>query len=287
MATDWLSIDQGATQRFQILGEIARGRMGVVCRVCDHALGRKLACKIPAGTSLADPDAKRRFGDHVRIIAQLQHPGIPPVFDVGILHDGRPFMMMKLVTGSRLDAILKEQIQWTSERQRLVQVFQQVCRTLAYTHFRGIMHRDVQPANVMIGEFGEIQILGWGLAVVIPKEGSAPFPVEDARRGAVFGNPAYMAPEQARGEATDFRADVFGLGALLCHMLTGRPPFLGENVAAVARSAANAELGDAISRLDKCGGDKELVAMAMQCLRPSREDRPSDATEVARRLAMT
>jgi serine/threonine protein kinase len=139
----------------------------------------------------------------------------------------------------------------------------------------------------MIGEFGEIQILGWGLALPIPKDGSAPIPVEEGRRGAVFGNPAYMAPEQARGEATDFRADVFGLGGLLCHILTGTPPFLGENVAAVARSAANAEVGDAISGLDKCGGDKELAALAIHCLRPSREDRPSDAMEVARRLGIT
>src|SRR5262249_23614379 len=151
-----------------ILGEIARGRMGVVYRVCDHALGREVACKVPAWTSLADPESTRRFGDHVRITAELQHPGIPPVFDAGTLHDGRPFMLMKLIMGRTLDAILKEQIQLTTERGRLVPVVEEVCRTVAYAHFRGIVHRDVQPANVMIDAFGEIQVLGWGLALVIP-----------------------------------------------------------------------------------------------------------------------
>src|SRR5262249_9139630 len=153
---------------------------------------------------LADPESTRRFGDHVRITAELQHPGIPPVFDAGTLHDGRPFMLMKLIMGRTLDAILKEQIQLTTERGRLVPVVEEVCRTVAYAHFRGIVHRDVQPANVMIDAFGEIQVLGWGLALVIPKEGSVTVPAEEARRGTDFGNPAYMAPEQARGEAADF-----------------------------------------------------------------------------------
>src|SRR5262249_32639304 len=163
----------------------------------------------------------------------------------------------------------------------------EVCRTVAYAHCRGVVHRNLEPANVAIGAFGDVQVLGWGLALVIPKEGPEAVPAEDVRFGADHGNRAYMAPEQARGEATDFRADVFALGALLCHILTGAPPFLGEDVARVAQMAANARLEDALSRLDNCIGNKELVALAVQCLEPRREDRLSDAGEVARRVAMT
>jgi serine/threonine protein kinase len=250
----------------------------------DHHLGREVAYKVPHIGDTGDPEAARRFVDEVRITAQLQHPGIPPVFDSGTLPGGCPFMIMKLIQGRTLDTILKEERDLTAERGRLVAVFEEVCRTVAYAHFRGVVHRDLEPANVMLGAFGEVQVLGWGLAIVIPREGPRDVPVEDARRGADFANPAYMAPEQARGEATDFRADVFGLGGLLCHLLTGGPPFMGESVAAVARRAAAADLGDALSRLDKCRVDAKLVALAQQCLRPRREDRPLDASQVASRV---
>jgi serine/threonine protein kinase len=285
MTVDLASTNQGATQRFEVLGEIARGRMGVVYCMIDHYLGRQVAYKVPLPESTSDPEAARRFVDEVRITAQLQHPGIPPVFDTGTLPGGCPFMIMKLIRGKTLDAILKDEPDLTAERVRLVAGFEQVCQTVAFAHSRGVIHRDLEPANVMISPLDQVQVLDWGLALVIPKKGSGSVAVEDARRGADFGNPAYMAPEQARGEATDFRADVFGLGGLLCHMLTGWPPFTGESVAAVARKAASAELGDALYRLDQCRADRELVALAKQCLRPRQEDRPLDASQVARLAA--
>jgi serine/threonine-protein kinase len=260
--------------------------MGVVHRVIDHHLGREVAFKVPHQEMVGDPAAVRRFLKEVQITAQLQHPGIPPVFDIGMLVGGSPFMITKLIRGTTLEAVLKERSGPTDERPRLLRVFERVCLTVAYANCRGVVHRDLEPANVMIDAFGEVQVLDWGLALVIG-EMTGTVAVEDARCGAHFGNAAYLAPEQARGETSDTRADVFGLGGLLCHILTGEPPFRGESLAVVARKAATAELGDAASRLERCKGEKELVALARQCLRPQREDRPPDAQEVARRVAMT
>ena len=285
MTADLISTNQSAAQRFEMLGEIARGRMGVVYRMIDHHLGREVAYKVPHIADTGDPEAARRFVDEARITAQLQHRGVPPVFDIGTLPGGCPFMIMKLIQGKALDVILKEERDLTAERVRLVAVFELVCQTVAYAHFRGVVHHDLEPANIMIGAFGEVQVLGWGLATVIPRGGSEEVAVEDARRGAALANPAYMAPEQARGEATDFRADVFGLGGLLCHLLTGGPPFVGESVAVVARRAGAADLEDALSRLEKCRADAKLVALARECLRPRREDRPLDAGQVTSRVA--
>lgn len=287
MTTEFLSISQCASQRFEIVGEIAHGRMGVVYRVHDHALGRDVAGKFPQADTLTNTEIVRRFGDEVRITAQLQHPGIPPVFDAGTLSDGRPFMMIKLIAGTTLDTVLSKQLAVISESGHLVRIFEDICQTIAYAHFHGVVHRDLEPANVMIGAFGNIQVLDWGLALSIPKERPEAMSAEDIRRGADFGNPAYMAPEQARGEPTDFRADVFGLGALLCHMLTGAPPFLSDPGDAQLQTAANAELGGAFSRLAKCRAKKELVAIAMRCLQPRLEDRPSDAGDVAKQVTMT
>jgi serine/threonine protein kinase len=285
MTSNSIPANQGAAQRFEVQGEIARGRMGLVYRVIDHQLGRVVAFKVPEGTYTADPEATRRFLDEVRITAQLQHPGVPPVFDSGTLPDGRPFMIMKLIMGKTLEALLTERTDPKVERRRFVTVFELVCPVVAYAHSRGVVHRDLEPANVMIGPFGEVQVLDWGLALVMPKQGPGAVAAEDARLGAVFGTPAYMAPEQARGEAADFRADVFGLGGLLCHVLTGGPPFTGVGVAAVARKAAAGDIGDALARLDGCGAEAGLVALAKQCLRPRPEDRHADAGQVASLLA--
>jgi serine/threonine-protein kinase len=279
------SIPIGPCQRYEVLGEIARGRRGVVYRMIDHYRGREVAYKGLQAKFTGDPEARRRFMDEIQITAQLEHPGIPPVFDIGTLPDGRPFMIMKLIRGKTLDALLKEEPYPTAERRRFVAVLKEVGPTIAYAHSRGVVHRDLEPAHVMIGCFGELQVLDWSLALVIPQKDAGPIAAEDAQRGAALGNPAYMAPEQARVEAADFRADVFGLGALLCHILTGGPPFTGVNVAEVARKAAAGDMGDAFARLDKCGAGAALVALAKQCLRANPEDRPVHAGQVAERLA--
>src|SRR5262249_27192645 len=154
--------------------------------------------------------------------------------------------------------------------------------------------RDLKPQNVMVGAFGEVQVMDWGLAKLLsaapadaggapPADGGDVLPTRcaaggETQAGAGLGTPGYMAPQQARGEVDplDARCDVFGLGALLCAILTGQPPFGGEDQAVRVWQAARGELAEAFARLEGCGADAELVALARRCLAAEREDRPAD-----------
>jgi serine/threonine-protein kinase len=250
-----------------MLDEIARGRMGAIYRMRDHSIGREVAGKVPTGNLGVEEGATRRFLREVEITGQLKHPGIPPVYDLGVLPDGRSFMAMELMEGQTLDDFLRGCPDLTAHRERFLDILFRVCWVLAYAHSRGVVHRDLEPANIMIGKWGEIRVLDWGLAIVMTAS------ADDRRLGAVYGNPAYLAPEQARGEATDYRTDLFGIGALLCHGLTGAPPFMGGSDTEVAQQAAAGDIGNALVRLDRCGADATLVSLAKQCLHPQREER--------------
>jgi serine/threonine-protein kinase len=285
--------------RYVIEGEIARGGMGVVLRAHDPELNRPLAVKVLLSGLAGRPDVERRFLEEAQVAGQLQHPGVPPVHDIGRLEDGRPFFAMKLIKGHTLAELLKERKDPAEELPRWLGVFEQVCQALAYAHSRGVIHRDLKPLNVMVGAFGEVQVMDWGLAKVLagasPEEGEA---VEvsaiESRRsgeeggwsqpGSVLGTPAFIAPEQARGtlELIDERSDVFGLGALLCVILTGQPPYRAPDV---RRQARHANLADAFARLEGSGADGELVRLAKACLAAQKQDRPRDAGEVARAVA--
>jgi serine/threonine-protein kinase len=293
-----------APARLQLHGEIARGGMGAVLKGRDTDLGRDLAVKVLLETHAGKTELVQRFVEEAQIAGQLQHPGITPVYELGQFADRRPYFTMKLVKGQTLAALLAARPQVATDRPRLVSIFAQVAQTLAYTHAHGVIHRDLKPANVMVGSFGEVQVMDWGLAKVL-KEGG----VTDERKaqtqqavsvvqttrsagtleagshtqaGSVLGTPAYMAPEQARGEVSlvDTRADVFGLGAILCEILTGQPPFTGKNAEAM-RKAQLAQLEDAWRRLDGCGADTGLVGLARHCLAAEPWDRPRGAGEVA------
>jgi serine/threonine-protein kinase len=178
---------------------------------------------------------------------------------------------------------------------------------MAYAHARGVIHRDLKPSNVMVGSFGEVQVMEWGLAKVLPQGGIADEaraqPAHetvimtvrtgssengsDSQAGSVLGTPSYMAPEQARGEIEriDERSDVFGLGAILCEILTGQPPFGGESREETRAQAARGDLAEALRRLKTSGVDSELIDLARTCLRPERNRRPRNAGEVARRTS--
>jgi serine/threonine-protein kinase len=187
---------------------------------------------------------------------------------------------------------------------RFLSIFEQVCQTVAYAHARGVIHRDLKPANVMVGSFGEVQVMDWGLAKVLPRGGVADESTlrnihetqvltvrsgsgaDASHAGSVLGTPSYMAPEQARGELDrlDERADVFGLGAILCEILTGKPPFIGRDRRETHEMACRGDLEQAHRLLDGCGADAELVALCRDCLAAEPASRPRTAGEVAARM---
>jgi serine/threonine-protein kinase len=161
--------------RYTLSGEIARGGMGIVLRGHDGRLNRELAVKVLHPQLRDAPSVVRRFTDEAQIGGRLQHPGVVPVYDLGILPDGRLFFAMKLVEGRTLSALLKERPVLSHDLPRFLKVFEQVCQTMAYAHSRGVLHRDLKPANVMVGAFGEVQVMDWGLAKVLASGGlSAP-----------------------------------------------------------------------------------------------------------------
>jgi serine/threonine-protein kinase len=309
--SDAMPTPEQTGDRYQLQGEIARGGMGAVLRGRDVDLGRDLAVKVLLEKYADRPDVVQRFLDEAQVGAQLQHPGVVPVYDIGRF-GARPFFTMKLVKGHTLAALLAERTDPAADRPRLLGIALQVAQTLAYAHAKGVIHRDLKPGNIMVGAFGEVQVMDWGLAKVLQEGGIAdeekasrahqePEDVTtirtarsstagsgtDTEAGTLLGTPAYMPPEQANGDVAllDRRADVFGLGAILCEVLTGKPPYVGRSKEEVRRKAANGDLADARSRLDGCAADAELIALTRACLSPEAIDRPKDARAVADALA--
>jgi serine/threonine-protein kinase len=315
----------GDSIRYRIDGEIARGGMGAVFKGRDPGLGREVALKVLREDYRDDATMIRRFVEEAQIGGQLQHPGVVPIYELGTMADRRPFFSMKLVKGHTLAALLGERMKDEGGRMkkttdeagssfilhpssfsRYLSIFEAVCQTVAYAHARGVIHRDLKPSNVMVGSFGEVQVMDWGLAKVLPRGGvvddksagktstetviatarSGGADADLSRAGSIMGTPAYMAPEQARGEVNqlDERADVFSLGSILCEVLTGHPAFVGSSSGAIQRKATLGDTAEALARLDSCGADAELIALAKACLAREREDRPRDASAVAERM---
>jgi serine/threonine protein kinase len=213
--------------RYVLMDEVGRGGMGTVYRARDERLGRDVAIKV-AHHTLASAGLERRMRTEARVLAALEHPGIVPVHDVGTVHDGRMYYVMKLVDGSSLERLL-EGLESRDEQLRLLE---RICEPVAFAHSRGVVHRDLKPANIMVGAFGEVLVMDWGVARVLAEADSGPEPQgEDGAPGAtapgtVMGTPGYMSPEQAAGGAAqaDQRADVHALGAILARMLSGQEP---------------------------------------------------------------
>ncbi len=299
--------DSGYGTRYRIDGKIAHGGMGEVLKGRDPDLGRDVALKVLREDFRDDTDMVRRFVEEAQIGGQLQHPGIVPIYEMGIFGDRRPFFSMKLVKGDTLAKLLESRQDPGDGLPRFLSIFESIAQTVAYSHARGVIHRDLKPSNVMVGSFGEVQVMDWGLAKVLPRGGivddaeAGKIPKEDtviatarsgsadsdlSKAGSILGTPSYMAPEQARGEIdrVDERADVFALGAILCEVLTGQPPFLGRSSGEIQRKAALGDLADAFARLDASGADAGLIAMAKDCLAREPEDRPRSAGAVSDRV---
>ncbi len=274
---------------YEITSEIARGGMGRVLAGKEIALNREVAIK----TLLPGRDATR-FVTEAEITARLPHPGIPPVHRLGLLEDNSPFLAMKFVKGRTLADALHARRDLSDDLLRFVQVFQQIAHAVGFAHAQGIIHRDLKPSNVMIGGFGEVHVMDWGLARELGKESSAPEQSDGSasvlgrrktRAGAVMGTPSYMAPEQAKGDEVDARADVFALGGILAAILTGQPPFRGKDATEITIKAAAADTTEIENLLQSNAADRELVEIALQCLKVEPEQRPTSAKEVASMVA--
>jgi serine/threonine protein kinase/tetratricopeptide (TPR) repeat protein len=283
--------DSPSIAEYRITAEIAKGGMGRIYAGHDLRLDREVAIKtaLPGVTT-------ERFVTEARITARLPHPGIPPVHELGTLADGTPYLAMKLIRGRTLAALLEERPSPLDELPRFLQIFEQVAQAVGFAHAQGVIHRDLKPLNVMVGTFGEVQVMDWGLAKVLRKHGPEarreesrtpaeafllPSTAPVTQAGSVLGTPGYMAPEQARGEDIDARADVFALGATLADILTGRPAFVGKSTEEVIDRAARADLADVQKRLRTSGADGELIALALSCLSAEPAERPGDGRAVA------
>jgi len=213
-----------SSTKYTFVKELARGGMGTVYLAEDRELNRLVAIKV-LNTPEATDDLRQRMVREAQIIARLEHPGIVPVHDVGTLPDGRVFYAMKFVRGSRLDEYAAQN---ASLRDRL-RKFQAACDAVAFAHAHGVIHRDLKPQNIMIGSFGEVLVLDWGVAKIVNTDEhglhfdlcSSAFICGNTGHGTVIGTPHYMSPEQARGEIDqlDERADVYSLGAVLNFLL--------------------------------------------------------------------
>ncbi len=277
--------------RYEVIEPLGRGGMGTVYLADDRLLGRRVALKVLHLEDLSDEGIERMTRE-ARTLARLEHPGIVPIHDLGRLPDGRVYYAMKQVRGERLDRVAASGTP-LAERLRL---FLKLCEAVSFAHAAGVVHRDLKPENVMVGEFGEVLILDWGVARWLADEraerpardGSSPAhdpertapdaappaaPAPDTpdritHDGAVIGTPAWMAPEQARGEIdrVDRVSDVYALGGLLHFLATGRPP----------RGAA-----DAAAAAIEPGPPAPLAAICARALAPAPAARYPSAGELA------
>jgi|HubBroStandDraft_1064217.scaffolds.fasta_scaffold02013_7 serine/threonine protein kinase len=260
--------DLSAT-RYRIVERIASGGMGTVYLAEDSVLGRRVALKILDVPDTSGELAARLLRE-AKILARLEHPGIIPVHGAGTLADGRVFYAMKLVEGQRLDELVSR---GESLPHRL-RLFQRVCDAVAFAHARKILHRDLKPENIMVGPFGEVLVMDWGIAKSLrgggsldaamePNEGSLARDTSDSAitaHGAILGTPGYMAPEQERGEvgSLDERSDVYSLGAILQYLLkTGLDSSANapRPLAAIARKAMASNPADRYTSAGELGLD--------------------------------
>jgi len=263
---------------------MATGGMGEIHKSRDFSLHRDLVMKVLHTKLNKDNRMRARFVEEAQITAQLSHPGIPPIHEMGSLPDGRPFFTMKLVHGRTLADVIhelhsKDDTEWTEHK--VIATFQRVCEALGYAHARGVIHCDIKPANIMVGAFGEVLVMDWGVARLV--EGDAETEIDEApvktrteagnSRGSVAGTPAYMPPEQAMGDVDTLGppADVYAVGVMLYEALTGGRPYKGRGMELVVRSSRG-EIPPIVRRQGSIIDDA-IVAIIHKAMAPDPEER--------------
>jgi formylglycine-generating enzyme required for sulfatase activity len=274
--------------RYTFHEELGAGGVGQVVAALDREVRRVVALKTLQQSVAHDPVVSARFVEEARITAQLEHPGIVPIYDVGAGPDGAPYYTMRVVKKRSLrDVLAKPDVrkQWSTAR--LMNVMLQVCRALGYAHSRGVLHRDIKPENILVGDHGEVYVADWGLAkledhspISIHGEGSTPPP----NTTDVGGTPGYMPPEvlQSNWDKVDHRADLFAVGVMLYEIVCGRHPFEGRNTAEITINTWEKTPKRPSEIAPSCPLLLEDLCLALLAKDPDR--RPQSADEVAERI---
>jgi eukaryotic-like serine/threonine-protein kinase len=276
-------------KRYTVEKELARGGMGVINVVYDQDLRRISAMKYMPPETARDETRVQAFVEEARVTAQLEHPNIVPIHDIGIVDEtATPYYAMKLIDGEPLNRIIAKISRGVPEyveqyhRMALLNIFSNVCNAVAYAHSRGVIHRDIKPENIMVGRFGEVLLMDWGLAKYIGGEdchsGDERIDTQDlggTLDGIIKGSPAYMSPEQACGEVAeiDQRTDIFLLGATLYHMFTFAPPYVAKDV---MEMVSKAEFCDHLVPTERHPDGKVPLALEriiLTAMAPVRENR--------------
>ena len=292
------TLEQG--ERYELKRLHAYGGMGEVWIARDRMLGREIAVKVLRRERDNDPALAARFLHEARITSQLQHPGIIPVYELTEGNGAPAFYTMRFVQGRTLSEAVRDYHDRRARPEakrldliRLLNAFVDVCQTIAYAHSRGVIHRDLKGENVVLGDFGEVIVLDWGLAKALNESGeecagsdsSADSSLTRSTQfGQLVGTPANMAPEQAHGlrALINERTDIYGLGSILYEILCGRPPHVGESAEEVL---ANARLGEITSPAVLCRGQpRPLVAICLRAMARNPADRYPLAADLAREV---
>lgn len=256
--------------RYEIIGELGKGSMGVVYRAHDPQIGRDIALKVLRPDRVSSEDFVQRFMKEARAIGRMSHPNIVTVYDVGD-DQGTVYIAMEFLEGVPLNAYAREK---EPSGEEIAEIGIQVAESLDYAHTRGIVHRDIKPQNIMVAPGGRVKLTDFGIAHIEDPEAS-----HQTQAGEILGTPNYMSPEQVMGKKVDGRSDLYSLGVILYELAAGVRPFKGENLAAIfhAITGENPARPDEINPAVK----KDLSDIVMCCLSKDPEGRYGTGHELA------